>query len=246
MTSLSWIPSEAIEGAQRLCLRLRHHPLRPAAALRGPRPRGPARGRPLPLRQRAAGVDRSRCGGTRHRLRLRRRRAHGVDDGQRGRAPAQVRGGAAARPPTRARVRRRVGALRADHRWPDRPAGTAAGAAAALHPVAGAARLDDALAHLARRRSGRAGTRSGRAASPGTGSTTRREPSRTSRGSPTSRTGTASRSAGTRPWGDQDSEALVTAVETALERSLSARVMGGSGKVKIKRFPAGAILAQAG
>jgi hypothetical protein len=48
------------------------------------------------------------------------------------------------------------------------------------------------------------------------------------------------------PWGDQDSEALVTAVETALERSLSARVMGGSGKVKIKRFPAGAILAKQG
>jgi hypothetical protein len=46
------------------------------------------------------------------------------------------------------------------------------------------------------------------------------------------------------PWGDQDSEALVTAVETALERSLSARVMGG--KVKIKKFPAGAILAKQG
>jgi hypothetical protein len=48
------------------------------------------------------------------------------------------------------------------------------------------------------------------------------------------------------PWGDQDSEALVTAVETALERSLSARVMGGSGKVKVRRFPAGAILTNQG
>lgn len=48
------------------------------------------------------------------------------------------------------------------------------------------------------------------------------------------------------PWGDQDSEALVTAVETALERSLSARVMGGSGKVKFGRFPAGAILTKQG
>src|SRR5665213_421123 len=47
------------------------------------------------------------------------------------------------------------------------------------------------------------------------------------------------------PWGDQDSEALVTAVETALERSLSARVMGGN-KVKIERFPAGGILAKQG
>jgi hypothetical protein len=47
------------------------------------------------------------------------------------------------------------------------------------------------------------------------------------------------------PWGDQDSEALVTAVETALERSLSARVMGG-GKVNIKKFPAGKQLAVQG
>jgi hypothetical protein len=48
------------------------------------------------------------------------------------------------------------------------------------------------------------------------------------------------------PWGDQDSEALVTAVETALERSLSARVMGGSSKVRIDRYPAGTILAKQG
>jgi hypothetical protein len=47
------------------------------------------------------------------------------------------------------------------------------------------------------------------------------------------------------PWGDEDSEALVTAVETALERSLSARVMGGD-KVAIERFPAGSILAKQG
>jgi hypothetical protein len=33
VTSLSWIPSEAIEGAQRLGLRLRDHPLRPAAPI---------------------------------------------------------------------------------------------------------------------------------------------------------------------------------------------------------------------
>jgi hypothetical protein len=47
------------------------------------------------------------------------------------------------------------------------------------------------------------------------------------------------------PWGDQDSDALVTAVETALERSLSARVMGGGG-VKIERVPAGTVLAKQG
>jgi CRP-like cAMP-binding protein len=35
-------------------------------------------------------------------------------------------------------------------------------------------------------------------------------------------------------------------VETALERSLSARVMGGSGKVKVSKFPAGTALATQG
>ncbi len=182
VTSLSWIPSEAIEGAQRLCLRLGHHPLRPATPLGGPRPRGPARGRPLPLRQCAAGVDRSGRGGTRHRLRVRRGRPHGVDDGQCGRAPAQVRGGPTARSPAPARAGRRVGALRPDHRRADRVARAAARAAPALHPVAGATRLDDALADVAHRRHGSSGRSSGRAASPGTGSTTTAATSPTSRG----------------------------------------------------------------
>ena len=38
----------------------------------------------------------------------------------------------------------------------------------------------------------------------------------------------------------------MTAVETALERSLSARVMGGEARSQIERFPAGAILAKQG
>jgi hypothetical protein len=41
------------------------------------------------------------------------------------------------------------------------------------------------------------------------------------------------------PWGDVDSEALVTAVETALERSLSAQLMEGAGRSKIHKFRAG-------
>jgi CRP-like cAMP-binding protein len=35
------------------------------------------------------------------------------------------------------------------------------------------------------------------------------------------------------PWGSQDSEAFVTVVESALERSLSKQVMSGAAKVKI-------------
>jgi hypothetical protein len=41
------------------------------------------------------------------------------------------------------------------------------------------------------------------------------------------------------PWGDEDSAALVTAVETALERSLSARLMDGSRKPRFDRATAG-------
>jgi len=44
------------------------------------------------------------------------------------------------------------------------------------------------------------------------------------------------------PWGDEDSEALVSVVESALETSLSAQLMQGGGKRRIDRFPAGTIL----
>jgi len=48
------------------------------------------------------------------------------------------------------------------------------------------------------------------------------------------------------PWGDRDSEALVTAVESALERSLSAQVMQGGEKPRVKRVPAGTALVREG
>jgi Cyclic nucleotide-binding domain len=44
------------------------------------------------------------------------------------------------------------------------------------------------------------------------------------------------------PWGDEDSEALVTAVESALERALSVQLMQASGRPRIKKFPAGATI----
>ena len=44
------------------------------------------------------------------------------------------------------------------------------------------------------------------------------------------------------PWGDEDSPALVTAVETALERSLSVQLMHGAAKPRIERLLAGATL----
>jgi Cyclic nucleotide-binding domain len=48
------------------------------------------------------------------------------------------------------------------------------------------------------------------------------------------------------PWGDTDSPALVTAVETALERSLSAQIMQGGAKPAIRRVKAGSTLVKQG
>jgi hypothetical protein len=48
------------------------------------------------------------------------------------------------------------------------------------------------------------------------------------------------------PWGDDDSAAFVTAAETALERELSGLVMGGTGKPEIRKLRAGQLLARQG
>ena len=48
------------------------------------------------------------------------------------------------------------------------------------------------------------------------------------------------------PWGDQDSEALVTAVETALERTLSGQLMHGAAKPRIEKLKAGTTLIRQG
>ncbi len=48
------------------------------------------------------------------------------------------------------------------------------------------------------------------------------------------------------PWGDQDSEVFVTEVETALERDLAARIMRGGGKPSIRKVKQGATLTEQG
>ncbi|MDP9241209.1 MAG: cyclic nucleotide-binding domain-containing protein [Actinomycetota bacterium] len=48
------------------------------------------------------------------------------------------------------------------------------------------------------------------------------------------------------PWGDEDSPALVSEVESALERQLTAQVMGSGAKVRINRLDAGAVLTEQG
>ncbi len=48
------------------------------------------------------------------------------------------------------------------------------------------------------------------------------------------------------PWGEMDSAALVTAVETALERRLSTQIMQGASKPAIRRVKAGTTLVRQG
>jgi hypothetical protein len=48
------------------------------------------------------------------------------------------------------------------------------------------------------------------------------------------------------PWGDEDSPALVTAVESALERELSARIMRGGEKPAIRKVKEGHVLVEQG
>ena len=48
------------------------------------------------------------------------------------------------------------------------------------------------------------------------------------------------------PWGDEDSEALVTAVETALERQLSATIMQGGQKPEVRTVKQGKNLVEQG
>ncbi|HEY7430664.1 MAG TPA: cyclic nucleotide-binding domain-containing protein [Streptosporangiaceae bacterium] len=48
------------------------------------------------------------------------------------------------------------------------------------------------------------------------------------------------------PWGEEDSPALITAVETALERSLSLRLMRGGARPTIRHLAAGEVLVRQG
>ena len=48
------------------------------------------------------------------------------------------------------------------------------------------------------------------------------------------------------PWGDEDSPALVTAVETALERDLAGRIMRGGSKPAVRKVREGAVLTRQG
>lgn len=48
------------------------------------------------------------------------------------------------------------------------------------------------------------------------------------------------------PWGDEDSPAMVTAAETALERVLSSQIMRGGQKPQLKKMKAGEVIVEQG
>jgi hypothetical protein len=48
------------------------------------------------------------------------------------------------------------------------------------------------------------------------------------------------------PWGDQDSHALVTTVESALERQVAGRIMRDGGKPEVRRLREGTVLTEQG
>ena len=111
-----------------------------------------------------------------------------------------------------------LGALHPDDRRPHRRPGAAPCAPPAVHPVAGPARMDNPLADAPRRRARRA-EMIGASRFP-------RHWVYDAAGELSHKSGLADfkdwyrKSFGRHtPWGDQDSKALVTAVESALERS---------------------------
>ncbi len=156
VTSVSWIPSEAVTGPSRAGFRLGIRPLR-RPAVRGTRgPRGTPRGRQVPVRQRAAGLDRGRRRRADQRRRLRRVRNDRLHHPPAGRPARPLPGGQAARHPAAARAGAGLGAVHPDRWRPHRGADAPDGQAPPLRAVAGPAGVDHADADPARRRHRRA------------------------------------------------------------------------------------------
>ena len=144
--SMSWIPSDSLKGALKAGMDLRLSHWDAAAARPGQGRRGGARAVParqVPVRQRALGLGRGRGRPDRRRGPPRHQRSgdgrdHGPGRPDRGHLPGGLAAGAAAR----ARARRRVRCASCRRSAGARRAVAAAGAAPAVRPLAGAARLD--------------------------------------------------------------------------------------------------------
>ena len=173
VTSLSWIPSEAIEGAQRLAFDsgITHYdPPPPSEDMDVEAPPGR---RPLPLRQRAAGLRSTSTRGTDRRLRLRRAA------GSWGPRPSASAGSGTASRPSSCRTSNASPSSGTDGSASCRPRGGRTGLPAPRRVrrrpfIQWQAPLVWTTLSLTLHADGRVGARarSGPAASPGTGSTT--------------------------------------------------------------------------
>ena len=246
VTSLSWIPSEAVVGGTRLPFDagVAHYDQPPPDVL----------GDLDELREadrfrfanRTRGLDRGRQVGLDQQRRLPGRRPDREHHGPCRRPQPRLPGGRPARHPAQARAAARAGC--ASRRPPAAAPGMPAPRRVRRAPfVQWQAPLAWTTLSLTMHADGRAeGALSGASRFPRHWVYDNEGHLAPSPGSSTSRTGTASPSASTRPWGDQESEALVTVVESALERSLSAQLMRGAAKPRIKKVKAGTTLVRQG
>ena len=219
ITTVSWIPSDLLEGMGKIATRMKmaHHDPPPPDSLgveRAGRDRGPAVGRPLPFRQRTARIHRGRRGRHDHRLRVLRRRR----DRRHHRRPRcrvdHHPGRQAARPVQRAGSHRDVGSIHPDRRRAHRCADAACRQARSVHPVPRADRVDHARADDPRRRHApRGDDRCVRV--PAALAVRRRRAASSAKSSVAEYKQWMAESFGRRtPWGDEDSPALVSEVET--------------------------------
>ena len=153
VTSLSWIPSEAVVGGTRLPFDAGCGPLRPTASRRARRSRRTAGGRPLPIRQSTGGLYRGRQVRLDQKRRLSGRwpdrQHHGPCRWPQSRLPS----GRTPRHATKAGTGRRLGALHPDRRRPHGHARADARAPGTVRAVASTACMDHALPHDVPRRS---------------------------------------------------------------------------------------------
>ena len=156
-------------------------------------------------------------------LRWRRyRRDHAASSA---RSERHLRRHGVSRPPAGARRHAHLGHLRPDLRRLHRCADAAPCQRAAVRAVAGADRVVDAVAHNQQRRHVATASSSAPARSRGTGCTTTTWTSWPRRASSISTDWFRHSFDNHSPWGDEDSPAFVTTIETALERELSHTLM---------------------
>ena len=202
--------------------------------------------RQLPVREPPARVDRRR-GRHASSTRLHRRQRDGRDDGPpRQEGPRALPGGRVPRAARRARGHGDVGALRADVRRPARAARAAARQPPAVHAVRGADGVDDARAHVARRRHERVGAGRREPVPAALGLRQRGQAHRARPASPTSRSGGGTRSASTRRGATRTPRRSSRRSRPRSSASSRPYIMRGGEKPKVRKLKEGQVLVEQG